>query len=189
MPGRTRFRRAGLDRATLANPFLPAAVEHCRVVEAKHAQQPPHPRRPPRIGGAVEHDPRSVADTKAAHRRGKGLSRRQHEAQPLAAVRKVGLKVDELRAGNMTLFEISPRRHRLIGRLRVGYQIGRAVEDTQIGIAQLATERFSIDQKFRMDKTGIGHNDLLSAVTAGVPRSPGAGGESRSPAQRRGRRA
>src|SRR5205823_14127690 len=72
MSRRTGFRGTGLDRPSFAAPFLPAAVEHRCAVEAENAQHPPDPRRPPRIGGAVKHDPRAVADAKTAHRRGKG---------------------------------------------------------------------------------------------------------------------
>src|SRR5271156_3593543 len=150
--GRLRLSRAGLDRSAFTAPFLPTAVEHSRVVEAEDAQQPPDAGRPPRIGGAVEHDVCALADAKPAHRRGERLGRRQHETEALAVIREIGLEIDELRAGNMPLFEFGPRRHSLISGLRVGYQVGGAVKNAQTGFAESARQRIGLDQELGMGK-------------------------------------
>src|SRR5438270_4547281 len=105
MSRRTGFRGTGLHRPAFAAPFLPAAVEHRRVVEAEDAQHPPDPSRPPRIASAVQHDPRALADAKTAHPGGKCLDGRQHEAEAMVFVREIALQIDELRAGNMAFFE------------------------------------------------------------------------------------
>src|SRR3984893_17013062 len=137
----TGFRGTGLGRPALAAPFLPAAVEHRRVVEAEDAQHPPDPRRPPRIGGAVKHDPRALADAKTAHRRGKCRGGRQHEPKAMILVREIALQIDELRAGDMAFFEIIPARHDLVSNLRIGNEMRRAVEYAQSGDFEPLLER------------------------------------------------
>ena len=150
MSRRTGFRGTGLDRPPFAAPFLPAAVEHRCIVEAKNAQHPPDPRRPPRIGGAVEHDPRDLADVKTPHRGGKCLGGGQHEAQAMVFVREIALQIDELRAGDMAFFEIGPPGHNLIGNLRVRNEMRRTVENSQIGVPEPVFQRLGFDQEFGM---------------------------------------
>src|ERR1700730_3143133 len=68
---------------------------------------------------------------------------------------------DELRPGNMPFFEIGTCRNGLIGRLRVRNEDGRAIEDAQIGIAELALQRAGVDQKLGVGKTfRYAHDDL-----------------------------
>ena len=161
MPRRAGFGGTGLDRPSFAAPFLPAAVEHRCVVEAKDPQHPPDPRRPPRIGGAVKHDPRPVADAKTAHRRCKCLGGRQHEAKAMVLVREITLQIDELPAGDMAFFEIGPARHDLVGDLRVGNEMRSAVEYTQLGVIELLLERVGLNQKLGMGKAfGCAHASL-----------------------------
>jgi hypothetical protein len=79
----------------------------------------------------------------------------------VAVVREVDLEIDELRARDVALFKIRPPRHDLIGDLRIGEQMGRAVEHAQVGIAQTAVQGFGIDQEFGMGEAGGGHDPSL----------------------------
>src|SRR5215469_14901164 len=106
--GRAGLAGTSLHWPTLAAPFLPAAVENRRGAEAENAQHPPHPCRPPRIGGAVEHDTRIFADAKVAHRYSECVSRGQHDTEAMVLLRKIALQVDKPGAGNVALFEIGP---------------------------------------------------------------------------------
>src|ERR1700712_4172680 len=65
---RTLAGAAGLYRPVFRDPFLPAAVQHRRVVVTELAQQPPDPGCPPGIRGAVGYDARGIADTETTHR-------------------------------------------------------------------------------------------------------------------------
>ena len=74
----------------------------------------------------------------------------------MALVREVALQVDELRTGDMAFFEILPAGHNLIGDLRVGNEMGRAVEDAQTLVAELTLQSVGFDQKFGMGETLCG---------------------------------
>src|SRR5215471_5361810 len=125
--GRAGLAGTSLHWPTLSAPFLPAAIENRRGVEAENAQHPPHPCRPPRIGGAVEHDTRILPDVKAAHRLSERIPRGQHETEAMVLLRKIALQIDKLCPGNVALFEIGPARYDLICDFRVGNEMRRAI--------------------------------------------------------------
>src|SRR5271155_1916318 len=166
MPRRGGFRGTSLDRTPFAAPFLPAAVQHRCIVEAEDAQHPPDSRCPPGIGGAVKHDPRALADAKTAHRCGKCLGRGQHEAEAMVLVREIALQIDELRAGDMGFFEIGPARDDLVSNLRVGNKMRRTVENSEIGVPELAFQRLGLDQEFGMGKSFACAHAALTSVDA-----------------------
>src|SRR6202040_4061 len=108
-----------------------------------------------------KHDPRALADAKTAHRRGKCPGGRQHETEAMILVREIALQIDELRAGDMAFFEISPARHDLVRDFRVGNEMRRAVEYAQRGVVEPLLERLGLDQKLRMGNAfGCGHATL-----------------------------
>ena len=74
----------------------------------------------------------------------------------MVLLRKVALQVDELCAGNMGLFEIGPARYDLIGDFRVGNEMGRAVENPEMGIIELPRQLLDRDQKLGMGKALAG---------------------------------
>src|SRR4051794_31827559 len=117
-----------LDGAVLALPFLEAAIQHRGVVVAELAQQPPDAGRPPDIGGAVGDHAGAVADAETTHRRGEVLGLLAHEVQLLRGVGDVTGNVAELCAGDVALFEILTPELDHTGDLRVGDQVGRAVQ-------------------------------------------------------------
>src|SRR5215469_7898975 len=167
--GRAGLAGTSLHWPTLSAPFLPAAIENRRGVEAENAQHPPHPCRPPRIGGAVEHDTRILVDAKVAHRYSECIRRGQHETKAMVLFRKIALQVDELCAGNMALFEIGPTRHNLIGDFRVGNEMGRAVENPEMGIIELPRQLLGRDQKLGMSKAlAGGHADFPLSIGASI---------------------
>ena len=76
-------------------------------------------------------------------------------------VREIALQIDELRAGDMAFFEISPARHDLVGDFRVGNEMRRAVEYAQLGVVEPLLERLGLDQKLGMGNAlGCGHATL-----------------------------
>ena len=54
-------------RPVLGSPFLPAAIEHCRIVEAESAQCPPCARRPGVIAAIIKNSFRAGANAKSRH--------------------------------------------------------------------------------------------------------------------------
>ena len=85
----------------------------------------------------------------------------------MVLVREIALQIDELRAGDMAFLEIGPARHDLVGDFRVRNEMRRAVENSQIGVTELAFQRLGFDQEFGMRKAfGRAHAGLTAVGIA-----------------------
>lgn len=74
---------------------------------------------------------------------------RHHEAQLRRCVGKLALQIEKVGAGDVACLERVPARHGRIGRLaprRQRLEIGRAIENPQVGLAELRSKLFSRDQ-------------------------------------------
>ena len=61
-------------------------------------------------------------------------------------VGEVGLQIDELRARDVALLELRAFRHDTIGLSRLTNDVGRRVEDAEIGIVEVSCEPLGVDQ-------------------------------------------
>jgi hypothetical protein len=142
---------------------------------AELVQQEPEPRRPPDVGGAVADDASPAVHAEAAHRGGKFFGRLAHEAQALRCVGDIAQHIDELRAWDVALFEVVATRLDLISDLRIGDQVGRAVEDQHIGIIQVLRQPLRLHQIFGVHE--FGHIVLsLDTIFSAAVRADSSGG-------------
>jgi len=73
------------------------------------------------------------------------------------------------------LFEIGPARHNLIGDFRVGDEMGRAVENPEMGIIELPRQLLGRDQNLGMGKAlAGGHADVPLSIRCIDPSYPAA---------------
>ena len=101
----------GLDRLLAlgerAEPDPEPSVEHCRLLVAEMAQQPPEPRRAARHALVVRDDERVRADAGATGSGRELLRRRQRMTAAYLGrnreVRELRVEVEERRAGNVAL--------------------------------------------------------------------------------------
>ena len=134
------LRRPGFEGAAFRLPFVETAVEHRGVLEAERFEHPPEPRRPHRRADRVEHHPAVVADAVAAERRLELRDIGHHEA-------KLGILDRRTRPANREnprpeyarprTCAARARRYRERRCLRAGFEIGRAIEQPQIGLMQM----------------------------------------------------
>ena len=165
--------RPALQRPRLGAPFVEAAVEHRGVVEAERSQHPPEPRRPHHGADAVEHDARAVAEAVAAERRRELRRRRHHEAEFCGGVGELALQIEKIRARDVRFFERMPARHRQVGVIAAGrrrFEIGRAVVDPKVRLAEDRRKLFGADQSLRVAHVVLA-GLLGKASVAGMTRS------------------
>ena len=132
----------GAHRTALRLPLLEAAVEHRGVIEAHHAQHPPHPGRPHHAVAAVEHDAGALADAVARHHGGELVCRQHHEVHRCVLARELARQVEEARAGDMAPLVVRappPGGRARRPRLRRP-QIGGGLEHPEIGVAEMGRE-------------------------------------------------
>ena len=152
--GAPRPGRSGFRRAAFAPPFLPAAVEQGGIVEADHAKEPPHPRRPIGVLPAVEDDARLVADSEPAHDGGELGRARRHARHRIGRVGQLGDDIDELRAGDVGAFEVLlPRRNRVTRfGIRIEADVDGAIDDAQLGQPEVRRQPGGFDEILGMRK-------------------------------------
>ena len=149
---RLRLGRTGFDRPRLAPPFLHSAVQHGRVGEPEHAEEPPNPGRPVDILAAVEHDASAGCDAPGAHHRRELRGSGGHQRHRMARIGKLGQHVDELRPGDVCALEVIRARADFEHRHRVEGEMDRAIDNTQVWIPEMRRQPFGFDQKFGMDE-------------------------------------
>ena len=146
MASRIVAARAGFDRPLFIGPSLPATIEDSGIVESEQAKQPPDPRRPPDAAGAVDDHARMIANAETLDRARKILRARRGEVQMAVVVGEVGLQIDELRAGDVTLLEFRAFRDDTVGLAGLTNDVGRRVEDAEIRIVEVCGEPLGVDQ-------------------------------------------
>ena len=145
-------RRAGFDGPPFTPPFLQSSIQHGCVIEAEHAEEPPYPRRPVDILGAVEHDAIAVTDAMGGHHRGKLRGSRRHQRHRMVRIGKLAQHVHKLRPGDVSALKVGATRANLKHCHRVEGDVDRAIENTEIGSPEMRRQPFGFDQELGMGK-------------------------------------